>query len=62
MVESVQTGGTVKTRVGLALVYLCLTPETHQQGLNTTLSDRAAAQTHLHTHAFMTFTLGYASE
>ncbi len=34
-VEPVQTGCTIETRVGLTLVYLCLTPETHQQGFLT---------------------------
>ena len=51
MVESVQTGGTVETGAGLTFVYFCLTPETYQQGFNTTLTDRVAAHTHTHTHA-----------
>lgn len=52
VVESVQTGGTVETRAGLALVYFCLTPETHQWGFNATLTDRVAAFTHTtHTHS-----------
>lgn len=45
VVESVQTGGSVETRVGLTFVYFCLAPETHQQGFNTMLTDRTVANT-----------------